>query len=70
MNVRMKDTLVTVKLLKQEATHLESAQGILTSLARVYGTDHAGELAATGAKAIAELSAIMAAEPVALKSAK
>jgi ABC-type enterochelin transport system substrate-binding protein len=68
MNVRMKDTLVTVKLLKAEANYLESAQGILTSLARVYGTDHAGELAATAAKAIAELSAIMAAEPKAMVS--
>ena len=68
MNVRMKDTLVTVKLLKQETQHLESAQGILTSLARVYGPDHAGELASTAAKAMAELADIMAAEPVALKS--
>jgi hypothetical protein len=70
MNVRMKDTLVTVKLLKQETHHLESAQGILTSLARVYGTDRAGELAATAAKAMAELADIMAAEPKKLESAK
>jgi len=65
MNVRAKNgKVLSVKLLKQEVTILESAVGICCMAGKVLTGERAGELAGSAEKAVKELLGLLTAEPV------
>lgn len=65
MNVRAKNgKVLSVKLLKQEVTILESAVGICKMASMVLTGERAGELAGLAEKAVKELLDLLTAEPV------